>query len=276
MRTFACSLGFVLSMSFPFSCLALASPSAGSVISPMEAAGKIRSLAQRQAKLYLQARIGVDQAQATQRLAESIAEFDRYLPVVQAAAQSGSSARAARRITSEWESFRKTLASPLDASSAASISAEAEQISIGAQSLAVQFDLAQDSPIYRLVDLASRSDMLAQRLARIYMQIRAGIGGKAAQVDMEQTRKEFAAALGELVAANENTPAIRSNLELARQQWMFFEMAVNDREKSYDFARRDVATTSERISQIMTESAMAYVRMANEGVSTLAKNTRQR
>lgn len=242
----------------------------------MEAAGKLRSLAQRQAKLYLQARVGVDQVLATQRLAESISEFDRYLPVVTAAAQSGSAARAARRINSEWESLRKTLAAPHSAASAASISAEAEQISIGAQTLAVQFDLAQDSPVYRLVDLASRSDMLAQRLARIYMQIRAGMVGKAAYVDLEQTSKEFKAAFGELAAASENTPSIRANLDLARQQWLFFEMAVNDREKSYDFAKRDVATTSERISQIMNESSLAYMRIASEGSAALASNTRKR
>lgn len=265
-----------MSLSFPFSCLALAAPSASAGVSSLEAAGKLRSLAQRQAKLYLQARVGVDQAQATQRLADSISEFERYLPVVMAAAQSGSAARAARRINSEWEGFRKSLSAPLNAASAANISAEAEQISIAAQSLAVQFDLAQESPVYRLVDLASRSDMLAQRLARIYMQMRAGIGGSAAQVDLEQTRKEFSAALGELAMAGENTPAIRANLELARQQWMFFEMAVNDRDKSFDFARRDVATTSERISQIMNESGLAYARLANERSATLALNARQR
>lgn len=276
MRRLAFHLSFIISLSFPFSCLALAAPSASAGASALEAAGKLRSLAQRQAKLYLQIRAGVDQAQASLRLADSISEFERYLPVVTTAAQSGSAARSARRINSAWEGFRKSLTTPFNETSAASIAAEAEQISIAAQSLAVQFDLAQESPVYRLVDLSSRSDMLAQRLARIYMQMRAGMGGRAAQVDLEQTRKEFSAALGELLAAAENTPAVRANLELARQQWMFFEMAVNDRDKSLEFAKRDVASTSERISQIMSESGQAYARLANERSPTLAVNARQR
>lgn len=275
MTIFSARLLLALCLASPLACAALAAPSA-TPASPLEAAGKLRSLAQRQAKLYLQAQVGVEKPLAQQKLAESIAEFEKHLPVVQAAAQSGASARSARRLSSEWESYRKALTAAPDAAAAANIAAEAEQISIAAQSLAVQFDLAQESPLYRLVDLASRSDMLAQRLARIYMQIRAGMGGKAAQVDLEQTRKEFAAAFGELAAAGENTPAIRANLELARQQWMFFEMAVNDRGKSFEFARRDVATTSERISQIMNEAALAYVRLANAGQDTLALNARKR
>ncbi|MDO6387063.1 hypothetical protein [Uliginosibacterium sp. 31-12] len=265
-----------LILCFPFACSAVAAPSSPAVMTPMEAAGKLRSLAQRQAKLYLQARVGVEQGPAQQRLAESIAEFERCLPIVQAAAQSGSAARSARRMGSEWESFRKALEAPLNGPAASSLSAEAEQISIAAQSLAVQFDLAQESPLYRLVDLASRSDMLAQRLARIYMQMRAGMGGKAAEVDLEQTRKEFKAAFGELAAAAENTPTIRANLEVARQQWMFFELAVNDREKSFEFARRDVATTSERISQIMNESALAYMRLVRDAAPAVASNAGRR
>lgn len=249
---------------FPFACNALAAPAVASTrVSPVEAAGKLRSLAQRQAKLYLQLRLGIEKEASERWLSEAVRSFDESLVVVARAAQGEpASERIVGRITTQWENFRQILSGPLSLRQAETISADAEQIALAAQSLALRFDLAQDSPLYRLADLASRNDMLAQRLARIYMQMRAGQGGKAAEVDMVQTRKEFAAGLQELVAAADNTPAVLASLELARQQWLFFDMAVNDREKSFDFARRDVATTSERISQMMTQAAQSYSQMA--------------
>ncbi|MDP5239399.1 hypothetical protein Q9Q94_07645 [Uliginosibacterium sp. 31-16] len=273
MRALKCSLlrlaaGF--SLLAPLACSALAAPSAPTVL-PIEAAGKLRSLAQRQAKLYLQLRLEVEPEASQRWLAESVRSFDENLALVARAAQGDApTVRIVTRITTQWEGFRQTLSSPPDARKAQSVAADAEQIALAAQSLALRFDLAQDSPVFRLVDLASRNDMLAQRLARIYMQTRAGQGGKAAEVDMEQTRKEFAAGLKALSDAAENTPAIRANLELARQQWLFFDMAVNDRQKSFDFARRDVATTSERISQMMTAAAQVYGQMAGSSAEPAA------
>lgn len=263
----------------PLVCNALAAPSAASIsVSPLEAAGKLRSLAQRQAKLYLQLRLGVEREASERWLTEAVRSFDENLVVVTRAAQGDSATlRIVGRITAQWEGLRQTLSSPLETRKAQSIAADAEQIAIAAQALALRFDLAQDSPMYRLVDLASRNDMLAQRLARIYMQIRAGQGGKSAEVDMEQTRKEFAAGLKELAGASDNTPAITANLELARQQWLFFQMAVNDHAKSAEYLRRDVATTSERISQMMNEASLVYVRMAaRASEAQLAQNGRKR
>jgi len=57
-------------------------------------------------------------------------------------------------------------------------------------------------------------------------------------------------ALNELNQAPENTPEIRIELGLANTQWLFFEQALNGQE-SRDIALRNVATTSERILEVM-------------------------
>ena len=54
-------------------------------------------------------------------------------------------------------------------------------------------------------------------------------GGKRSQgllVDLEQTHKEFAVGMQELVMARENSSASRDALELVRNQWVFFDAAV--------------------------------------------------
>ncbi|MDQ7988298.1 MAG: hypothetical protein REI09_01580 [Candidatus Dactylopiibacterium sp.] len=262
-------MGRALAATALFFLLTFAATAAPQAPSPLEAAGKLRSLAQRQVKLNLQIALGVERSAAEARLRESVAEFDRLVPLVQAAAREGAAARSARRLGAEWASQRALLLAPPAQGRAATLGAGAEQLSIAAQGLAVQFDLAQDAPLARLADLASRTDMLAQRLARLYLATQSGAGGEAAKVDLAQTSREFMSAFASLEEAGENTAAIRAKLRLVRQQWMFFEFAVNDPSRAtnsgFEFVRRDVASTSERISQVMAETAAAYSQLALAG-----------
>jgi len=62
-------------------------------------------------------------------------------------------------------------------------------------------------------------------------------------------------------AAPENTDEIRLELGLANTQWMFFEQALNGRESNRDIAVRNVATTSERILEMMDSLTGRYERL---------------
>jgi hypothetical protein len=240
---------------------------------PFVAAGKLRSLSQRQAKLYFQIRLGIESHTARQALNRTRGEFEQALVRIQDVAGSGSGARAVRRIGSGWETLRNSFEQVNP--QIGLIAADAEQISVAAQSLAVQLEMDQESPYFRLADLASRSDMLAQRLARIYLQIRSEGGNKAAEVDLLQTSAEFVAAMRELEEAAETTPLIRRDLALVRQQWLFFELAIRERDRNIAHSHRDVATTSERISQMMDETMQRYLRLASEQGDVSAASRRR-
>jgi hypothetical protein len=75
---------------------------------------------------------------------------------------------------------------------------------------------------------------------------------------MEVARGEFVAALAELNAAPANNIAIRQDLDLANTQWLFFEQALNGRESNREIAARNVATTSERILEVMDSLTGRY------------------
>jgi len=119
----------------------------------------------------------------------------------------------------------------------------------------------------RLLDLSQRQSMLAQRLARLYLMGYAGDRSQGRQVDAEQARREFNTALGELAGARENTAAVRDALELARTQWLFFDLALvgggsgagTDRQSQ----ARNVATTSERIAEVLEEVSRQYAQAYN-------------
>ena len=58
--------------------------------------------------------------------------------------------------------------------------------------------------------------------------------------------------------ANLNTPQIREELELGKQQWMFFENAIVNRNADRKTAAQHVATTSERLLEVMNNLTGLY------------------
>ena len=67
--------------------------------------------------------------------------------------------------------------------------------------------------------------------------------------------------LGELAAAQINTPQIKEELELGKQQWMFFEQALMGRGGDKKANSTNVATTSERILEVMDNVVGLYEKL---------------
>jgi UDP-N-acetylglucosamine 2-epimerase len=70
--------------------------------------------------------------------------------------------------------------------------------------------------------------------------------------------KEFAAAQAFLTSAPQNSGAISSELQLANTQWLFFAEALKQTEGTRAEQLRNVATTSERILQVMDDVTGLY------------------
>jgi hypothetical protein len=106
-----------------------------------------------------------------------------------------------------------------------------------------------------LLALSLRQGMLSQRMAKLYLLRLGGDRSRSPQVDIDQTHAEFRTALQALAGDHELTPRARDNLDLARTQWLFYEGALRDPVPSPEYPRH-VATTSERITQVMEEMAL--------------------
>jgi hypothetical protein len=100
--------------------------------------------------------------------------------------------------------------------------------------------------------------MLSQRMAKCFLFEQSGVAAGNLKAEMEVARGEFVAALAELNAAPANNIAIRQDLDLANTQWLFFEQALNGRESNREIAARNVATTSERILEVMDSLTGRY------------------
>ena len=225
-------------------------------------AGNVRMQAQRAAKLYQQAGLGLNMPATTRQIEQAVTQTDGNLKRLERYGKKPAIQRTYARSEAGWQELRAALQKPYSPAAAERVGQLAEELTIHTGKLAMLIEAESETPVGRLIDLSSRLNMLAQRLARLYMQAQAGDRSQGLLVDMEQTRKEFATGLQELLAAPENTAASRDALGLVKNQWIFFDGAVQQlRNKGADGkGPQNVASTSERIQETLAAVTEQYVR----------------
>lgn len=228
-------------------------------------AGRLRLQSQRLAKLWLQAGLGIHSELARAKLSQGNAEFEREFADLARYATKESTQRSLQRVSELWIEFRAVLSLPYSKGTLRAVNHLADELMLATGKLTMQIEAQADNGSGRLLDLSLRQNMLAQRLARLYLMAQAGDRSHGQLVDIDQTRKEFATALTELLNARENTPANREALELARMQWMFFDRAISEMQKGGDSRPQHVATASERILEVLDAVSRQY---AQDDVST--------
>ena len=253
---------FFLVCSLTTAAVAQAKPADGATVArDLAGAGTLRVQGQRVAKLYLQSGAGLNAAAARQQIDKAVAQGDGELKrLEQRHAGQPAVARSVSRCAAAWRGLRDAAQQPYDPAGAERVAQLAEELSNQASRLGLQLESGADGESGRLIDLSTRQNMLAQRLARLYMQAQRGDRSQGLLVDIEQTRKEFDTGLRELEGAPENTGPARDALALARQQWIFFDGAVRQTQaKAAGGKALDVATTSERIEEVLAAVTARYV-----------------
>jgi hypothetical protein len=113
-----------------------------------------------------------------------------------------------------------------------------------------QLEAYSGKPQGRLVNIAGRQRMLSQRMAKFQLAQDWKVVADAHE-QITQSRREFLAALDVLNDAPEASVAIRQELLLARQQWVFFDNALTKVGHLSPHEAADVFVTSENILQVM-------------------------
>jgi hypothetical protein len=227
-----------------------------SLASAINRAARFRALSQRCAKAYLQLHLEVmpdgarDVLASAQRLIqvgfEDLARGNFPAAVNQQVAG----------IRKESDELMRMLAAPPSKANISGVSAQADKMLIAAQKATEAIEGLTKVTSAKLVDLAGRQRMLSQRLAKNYFLTAAGFDAKPLREQMMSDSSDFIDALGTLTAAPLSTANIRNELQLGQQQWMFFEGALG--RKAEGNALRTVATTSERLLEVMNNLALMY------------------
>jgi hypothetical protein len=228
-------------------------------------AGRQRMLSQRCAKAYLALGQTVRSEQADKVLADSMALFDRQLVELRAFAPSPEIKATYGELDAAWSAYKSSLvgAAPSKSGGDAVVSASNRVLQLAHQGT-VQLETASGKPVGKLVNIAGRQRMLSQRMAAMYLSASWGVQADASAKALTAARGEFVQAHATLKSAPETTPAIRAELDLAEQQYSFFDNALKLLKPGVVDPRQqaDVFTTSERILQVMDGATGQYARLA--------------
>jgi hypothetical protein len=224
-------------------------------------AGRLRMHSQRLAKLYQQAGMGLQAAQALKQIDASVGEVDAEFGRLARYGRKPNVQRELARSEALWKEMRSALRERPAPASAERVNQLADELMLHAGKLSMQIEAEGETPVGRLLDLSSRLNMLSQRLARLYLLAQGGNRSQGVVIDIEQARKEFAAGLHELDTARENSPASRDAIGLAKNQWIFFDSAISRlgiANRDDGMAVQNVVTSSERIAQVLDQAGAQY------------------
>ena len=255
----------------PTSVISAKAADGAQIAQDIASAGRLRTQSQRLAKLYLQAAMGLQAGQARQQIDSGMADVDAEFNRLSRYGRKANMQRAYTRSETLWQEMLGLLKKSPDTATRERMNLVADELMVHTGKLAMLIEGEGETTVGRLLDLSSRLNMLSQRLARLYLQAYAGDRTQGVLTDIEQARKEFANGLLDLDTARENSSGNRDNISLARNQWIFFESAIRDLNKAdrrEDKAAQHVATSSERIAQVLEQTSLQYVRDYSESTRT--------
>jgi hypothetical protein len=225
-------------------------------------AGRQRMLSQRMSLAWLAIGQGIDTVRAQRVLDESMALFERQLAELKSFAPNAEIRATYATLEPVWGEYKAALTGtpPGQAGGAAVVALGSRVLAVAHQGT-VQLERHSGKSVGRLVNMAGRQRMLSQLLGKLYFV--QGWAPEASAKDLETARAEFVAALKTLREAPEATPAIRQELVLAEQQWLFFDNALKRRDDPYNPARyaTDVFRSSDNILQVMERVTGLYARL---------------
>jgi nitrate/nitrite-specific signal transduction histidine kinase len=216
----------------------------------IDKAGAQRMLSQRMGKAWLgQLRPELaDRARTVLQASE--ARFERQLQELLAFAPTPEIAGSYRAMQHRFADYRMLLQSPPSPQRVDDLLRVSGEMLSLAHLATGQLQERSGAATAMLVNVSGRQRMLSQRLALFFMAGQQGARPDLVQKETVKARAEFETAMRMLASAPEATPAIRDNLDLARNQWVFLQSALAG-ESQGPQAANDVFIASENLLAVM-------------------------
>lgn len=221
--------------------------------------GRLRALSQRSAKAHIQIVLGIlpDKSQEIATSAQALIQTClRELKTSHQKSGQPIAPALLEQVENDARNLLAITAASFTRKSALEVSEQSDKLLASSEKLTSAYTESSRTHTGRLINTAGRQRMLSQRVAKLYFLSNIGHSNEALRRDIQKLRNEFNDNLATLSSAPLHTPSIRAYLELGRTQWLFLDSALN---KSGDPAQmRNVATTSERLLEVMNDLANEY------------------
>ena len=224
--------------------------------------GRQRMLSQRMAKSWLMLEQRLLPRRARQVLGQSIELFDQQLLSLEVPVGSAASSSARAELAELWPSYKALLDAEPNRKNARLLYDMNEAVLEAAHRLTLGFEAADGTPKGRLLNLAGRQRMLAQRMAKLFLFQHAGIEVSKSRMELEKTGMEFSAAFAKLATATEDQAAIASELHSVAEHWHTLQSATVPRARSsFPTLARKAFASSENLLLRMDRAVELYARL---------------
>ena len=224
-------------------------------------AGSLRYTANRLAKVYFQIGMGIDVDRSKRILDSAIAMYDRRVVELKNYAPTPEIKETYLALEKTWSGYKDLLVGAKPNQEAGRRMIEVSEAVVAIANKATgQLAAHSGTTQGNRVNISGRQRMLSQRIAKYAQAMTGGVAPAGAQAEIDKSRTEFVQKLGELSAAQINTLQIKEELELGRQQWMFFDAALSGKGDKKANAT-NIATTSERILEVMDNVVGMYEKL---------------
>jgi hypothetical protein len=223
-------------------------------------AGRQRMLSQRCAKAYIALALNQERSRAQSILDDCVTSFAPAQSELRVATTNPEVKDAIAKVDEAWIAFKAiTVDKPASAESIAeALSADARVLAAADRVTGLMQTLA-GTPSAKNVNVSGRQRMLTQKMAKFQLASFAKSDG-ALRAEVQTARKEYLAAVTELLASPLTTPAMRNEIELASVQWAFLDNALGktDLTTARSSVVRDLLVTSENVASVFDNLTKMY------------------
>jgi hypothetical protein len=190
-----------------------------------------------------------------------MALFDRQLVELKAFAPAGETRNTYVQLESVWSDYKAVLvgAAPSQEKAKTMLDHSGKVLALAHKGTGL-FETQSGKPAGKLVNIAGRQRMLSQRMAEFYLAKNWNVDTANSQAEMIKARDEFVPALEILRNAPEATSEIKQELQLADNQWLFFDNALKANVTGTK-AASDVFVTSENLLLVMDRVTGMYAKI---------------
>jgi hypothetical protein len=213
--------------------------------------GRQRMLSQRMAKVYAQLGLGILPERATSILNSSISLFDSQLITLLELSPTPEIKKNYAVLDQAWRRYKSILQAAPNPVNGQNIYRLSDELTALANTAVESLDNFVGSNTGALVNLSGRQRMLTQRLAKKVF-FREWLGLKDNVLQIEKDTAEYEKASANLALDKETTERVKTDLNLAKTQWLFFQDAIQAslKSKSNKIHLTNVANTSERMLEM--------------------------
>jgi len=222
-------------------------------------AGRQRMLSQRMAKAWLALVHQPESGSARHILDRSMALFDRQHVELKSYAPTPEIRKTYQDLEAAWADYKAALVGKHPSRDGANslLDTDARVLALAHQGT-VQYEALTNKPVGRLVNVAGRQRMLSQRMAKYFYAATLRVDAAKSQAEIATSRAEFVTAMEILREAPQATSAIKDQLSLADNQWLFFDMALKEAHSAAPKALSDMFVTSENLLTVMDRITGLY------------------